>query len=64
VPRHRYRWRTRLRRRLPWFLIQRGVAAKGKADCGDHEWYKSSDQIDRCYHCEVGERRPSQFTVS
>jgi hypothetical protein len=46
-------------------LIERGVASKGKADCGDHEWYyKASDQVDRCYHCEAGERHPSQFTGS
>ena len=59
--RGRYRWRTRVRRRLPWMLVNRGVAAKGSGDCGDHDWYKESDEVDRCYHCEIGERRPSQF---
>ena len=57
----RYRWRTAMRRRLPSFLLDRGVARKGKHDCGQHEWYKSTDEEDRCYHCEVGIRRPSQF---
>ena len=59
--RGRYRWRGRIRRHLPWALISLGLAAKGKRDCGNHEWYKQSDEVDRCYHCEVGERRPSQF---
>jgi hypothetical protein len=62
--RGRYRWRTRLRRRLPWFLIDRGVARKGSADCGDHEWYKSTEDEDRCYHCEEGVRRPSGFRLA
>lgn len=41
---------------MPWLLIDLGVAAKGKHDCGDHEWYKHDDVTARCYHCEVGER--------
>ncbi|BCY11752.1 hypothetical protein L3i22_068400 [Actinoplanes sp. L3-i22] len=57
--RGRYRWRTWLRRRIPWFLIDRGVADKGKGDCGDHEWYNSDNVVERCYHCSVGERRRS-----
>lgn len=57
----RYRWRTRFRRRLPWFLIHLGVANKGASDCGAHDWYKDTDAEDRCYHCEVGVRRPSQL---
>jgi hypothetical protein len=57
----RFRQRTRLRRRLPLFLVQRGVAAKGRSDCGNHEWYKASDDEDHCYHCRVGVRRPSQI---
>ncbi|MGA5701718.1 hypothetical protein [Peterkaempfera bronchialis] len=50
-----FRWRTRLRRRLPWFLIERGIAAKGAADCGAHEWYNHDGAIARCYHCEADE---------
>ncbi|MEA2495761.1 MAG: hypothetical protein QOJ29_3672 [Thermoleophilaceae bacterium] len=52
----RYRWRTRIRHRLPWFLVNLGVAAKGKRDCGDHEWYRENAATARCYHCEPGVR--------
>jgi hypothetical protein len=51
-----YRWRTALRRRLPWFLIDLGVAPKGR-DCekagGRHEWYNHDDVDSACYHCRV-----------
>ncbi len=57
----RFRQRTWLRKRLPLFLVELGVAAKGASDCGNHEWYRSSDDEDRCYHCAVGVRRPSQL---
>ncbi|GGV50733.1 hypothetical protein GCM10010495_80500 [Kitasatospora herbaricolor] len=53
----RYRWRTRLRRALPWFLLERGFAAKGKRDCGAHEWYNRDGVTARCYHCDAG-RKP------
>jgi hypothetical protein len=59
--RGKYRIRKAIRARLPWFLVHLGVAAKGKHDCGNHDWYKSSDEVDRCYYCDVGERRPSQI---
>jgi hypothetical protein len=36
---------------VPWSLYDRGVAGKGKSDCGDHEWYKSDDLVQHCYHC-------------
>ncbi len=52
----RYRWRRRLREHLPWVLLEWGLAAKGKRDCGAHEWYNQDNVIARCYHCEVGER--------
>lgn len=55
----RYRRRTRLRRGLPWFLVDRGIAAKG-TDCGAHEWYNHDGVTARCYHCEV--RRPWPVT--
>ncbi|GAA1791701.1 hypothetical protein GCM10009682_12090 [Luedemannella flava] len=32
------------------------VADKGKADCGDHEWYNHDDVVEHCYHCAVGSR--------
>lgn len=59
--RARYRWRTRVRRRLPGFLVDLGVAGKGRKACGDHDWYKATDDEDHCYHCKVGIRRPSGF---
>ncbi|MFD0276846.1 hypothetical protein ACFVHB_23475 [Kitasatospora sp. NPDC127111] len=52
----RYRLRTRLRAHLPWFLVDRGVARKGRRDCGDHEWYNHDGLVARCYHCEPGQR--------
>jgi hypothetical protein len=55
-PAGRYRWRTRLRRHLPWFLVNRGIAGKGAGDCGAHEWYNYDGVIARCYHCEAGVR--------
>ncbi len=60
----KYRLRTAIRRRSPRFLMDRGVLGKGRRDCGDHDWYKESDEVDRCYHCDMGERRPSQFSPS
>ena len=45
-----------MRRRLPWFLVDRGIAGKGLGDCGDHEWYNHDGAVAWCYHCEVGER--------
>jgi len=57
-----YRTRTWLRSHLPWFLINLGIASKGK-DCeaagGQHEWYNSDEKNSNCYHCEVC--RPGQF---
>jgi hypothetical protein len=52
----RFRWRTAMRRRLPWFLIDLGVADKGKTDCGRHEWYRHDTDTEHCYHCVVGIR--------
>jgi hypothetical protein len=54
--RHPYEWRTRLRGRLPWFLINLGLAGKGE-DCeavgAAHHWYNRDDKSSGCYHCEV-----------
>lgn len=52
----RYRWRTEARRHLPRFLIDLGIARKGRRDCGNHDWYRSTDDEQRCYHCEPGAR--------
>jgi hypothetical protein len=59
----RYRLRYRLRTLLPSSLG--GLFfPKGKSDCGNHVFYKESDESDRCLYCQVGERRPSQFEHS
>ena len=51
-----YRRRTWLRKQLPWFLINLGIATKGK-DCeaagGSHEWYNIDNENSGCYHCQV-----------
>lgn len=51
-----YRWRTAIRRRLPWLLINLGVAEKGE-DCelagGSHEWYNIDRVSSGCYYCDV-----------
>jgi hypothetical protein len=56
VPRHPYEWRTKLRQRLPWFLINLGVAAKGD-DCeavgAEHHSYNVDGTQSACYHCRV-----------
>lgn len=53
---HPYAWRTWLRTHLPWFLINLGVADKGK-DCegvgAQHHWYNQDGQKSACYHCHV-----------
>ncbi|MBS1870709.1 MAG: hypothetical protein JSS99_13720 [Actinobacteria bacterium] len=56
VPRHRprYRWRTWIRGRVPWAMVD--WFPKGRKDCGQHEWYACDHDTDRCYHCEVGVR--------
>jgi hypothetical protein len=59
---HPYRYRVWIRRQLPWWLINLGLADKGR-DCeavgGWHRWYKSTEEIDGCYHCKVERRRIS-----
>jgi hypothetical protein len=59
VSRPKYRTRTRIRKLLPWVLVDRGWAAKGRSDCGQHEWYRQDQFTERCYHCEIG-LRPTQ----
>lgn len=50
-----YRRRTWLRQRLPFWLIDLGIMAKGK-DCeaadGRHEWYNNGSGS-ACYHCRI-----------
>ena len=49
-----YRRRTWLRRLLPFWAIELGLATKG-ADCeavgGRHEWYNQDGVNSGCYHC-------------
>ncbi len=61
VPRHRprYRWRTWIRGRVPWAMVD--WFPKGLKDCGRHEWYACDETTDRCYHCEVGVRPRQLF---
>ncbi|NUY82736.1 hypothetical protein HUK80_17670 [Flavobacterium sp. MAH-1] len=44
-------WRTR----LPWFLINLGIAGKGK-DCellnAAHKWYNADGINSGCYYCK------------
>ncbi|MFD4656315.1 hypothetical protein ACFWP2_11880 [Kitasatospora sp. NPDC058444] len=51
-----------MRRRLPWWLVDRGFLGKGARDCGAHEWYNQDGRVARCYHCEVGERPWSEVS--
>jgi hypothetical protein len=51
-----YRYRTWIRKYLPWLLINIGIANKGK-DCeaagGRHEWYNKDNSSSSCYHCLI-----------
>ena len=47
---------------MPWLFMR--LFPKGSGDCGNHEWYRSTDEEDRCYHCKPGVRRPSEFSSS
>jgi hypothetical protein len=53
---HPYEFRRQLRQRLPWLLIDLGVAAKGK-DCelvgAKHWWYNTDNENSGCYYCKV-----------
>jgi len=57
---HPYRYRVWVRRHLPWWLINLGVADKGR-DCEAvgawHRWYKSTEEMDGCYHCKATRHR-------
>jgi hypothetical protein len=37
-------------------MVDRGWFDKGSHDCGDHEWYRADEEVERCYHCVVGVR--------
>ena len=44
---HPYGLRLRIREHLPWFLINMGLAAKGR-DCNE-----VGDGLSACYYCKV-----------
>jgi len=50
-----YEWRKWLRSRLPWVLIDLGIADKGK-DCeavnAKHQWYNQDNESSHCYYCK------------
>ena len=53
---HPYGKRRWWRERLPWFLINVGIASKGK-NCelvkAEHHWHNSDGKNSACYFCEV-----------
>ena len=51
--RHRYRWRTRLRRWLPFSPPVYLLVPKGKGSCGEHELYRQDLSTVACYHCRT-----------
>ncbi len=52
---HPYENRVWWRLRLPWFLINWGIAGKGK-DCelvkAKHKWYNIDGTKSGCYYCK------------
>lgn len=56
------RWRAWLRVHTPNLLFHRlGLVVPKADDCGDHDWYRSRDGIDSCYHCQV--ERPRSAAI-
>jgi len=49
-----YRLRTWLREHLPRPLAY--LFPAGTKDCGQHEWFRTDEHTDICWHCTVGER--------
>ncbi len=56
---HPYGRRKWWRERLPWFLIDLGIAKKG-IDChkvnAEHNWYNKNNVSSACYYCKVIEQ--------
>ena len=52
---HSYAYKRWLREKLPWFLIDLGIASKGK-NCelinAKHYWYNIDNKITGCYYCK------------
>jgi hypothetical protein len=57
MTRHPYAWRTWIRGRLPYVLIDRGLFPDKGEDCeavgARHAWYNQDDECSACYHCRV-----------
>jgi len=55
IKRHPYELRKQIRSILPWFLINMGIAAKGK-DCekvnAEHSFYNINGISNGCYYCD------------
>lgn len=53
---HPYGYRRWWRTRLPWFLINMGIAQKGE-NCelvnANHHWYNIDDESSGCYYCNI-----------
>jgi hypothetical protein len=54
VEQGKYRWRARVRERLPRRLGW--LSPKGRVDCGNHDWYNEDNRVERCYYCVAGVR--------
>jgi len=50
----RYRFRTWARECLPRPLAY--LFPPGDKDCGRHEWFRTDERTDLCWHCIVGKR--------
>lgn len=50
----RYRFRTWAREHLPVPLAY--LFPAGSKDCGRHEWFRTDEHTDICWHCTVGQR--------
>lgn len=63
--RHPYELRKKLRGILPWFLIDIGIAAKGK-NCktvnANHSYYNINGILNGCYYCEQEFPRDPKLT--
>ncbi|WP_299229488.1 hypothetical protein [uncultured Psychroserpens sp.] len=59
INKHPYGIRYWWRERLPWFLINLGIADKGK-DCelvnAEHSWYNIDEKSSGCYYCKVSSK--------
>jgi hypothetical protein len=49
----RARWRTWARSHTPDHLYDHGLVIPKVEDCGHHEWYTATAELDACYHCRV-----------